>query len=74
MISPVALLWLTEDATVTTPDGDSSPETIGVSERSEHDGERIRARVDAGTIYIPIAAIALIIEQEFRPNNIADIE
>lgn len=77
MISPVALLWLTENATVTTPDGDISPETVGVAELSEHDADTIQARIDAGTIYIPKNDIKLIIDLtdlEFRPIDIDDIE
>ncbi|WP_136718551.1 hypothetical protein [Halorientalis salina] len=77
MISPVALLKLNDDATITTPAGDISPDRLAVTELAEYDVDTIQARVDTGTIYIPKADIEQCIDLrdlEFRPIDLADLE
>lgn len=77
MISPVALLKLTDDATITTPAGDISPDRLAVTELTEYDADTIQARVDAGTIYIAKTDIEQCIDLrdlEFRPIDLTDLE
>ncbi|WP_136718596.1 hypothetical protein [Halorientalis salina] len=73
----MALLKLTDDATVTTPDGDISPDRLAVTELGEYDADTIQARIGAGTIYIPKADIEQCIDLrdlEFRPIDPTNLE
>jgi hypothetical protein len=73
----VALLQLTDDATITTPAGDISPDRLAVIELAEYDTDTIQARIDAGTIYIPKVDIEQCIDLrdlEFQPIDPTDLE
>jgi hypothetical protein len=73
MIDPVALVVLSPDAVVTTPDGDAFAGCVAVDEFGRADTQTVRIRTNTGTVYICRADIERVIDlrtKEFRPRQV----
>lgn len=73
MIDPIALLVLTDDATVTTPAGECSAERIAVDEVREHDPNTVQVRTRATSLLIATADVEQCIDVTdlaFRPVDL----
>lgn len=73
MIDPVALVVLSHDAVVTTPDGDIEAEQIAVHEFSRSDARNLCVRTSDGDVYIRRVDIDHVVDlrtDEYRPRPI----
>lgn len=73
MIDPVALVVLSPDAVVTTPDRNIEADRIAIHEFGRADARTVRVRTTRGDVYLRRADIESIVDlrtDEYRPRQL----